>query len=297
MFNNTQLKIFHALQWRLVDIESNVPTIANQGFNAIQISPIQGTKEDGYAWWLLYQPTNLKIGNKQIGTKKELISLCKTCKKYRIKVIVDVVLRHVAGDAKEHYKPHEKVDPELLPYIVNTKECQDYNNRWDSTHLNTGMPMLNYDNPEYQHMITRFLNELKDCGVDGFRLDQLKHYALPEEGSNIMHIFEGYEMYGECIMCDQDILDSYTKYMDVLTEGRPKDTSKLIAKFESHDDYLEFGWSKRLTDDMRLDEWNVLINQCKYSAIFYVRPMNEKGECDELWRCDRMRQINGRGNV
>ena len=45
-------------------------------FDAIQISPIQGTKDSGIEWWKLYQPINLKIGNEQIGSKKDLIN-CK----------------------------------------------------------------------------------------------------------------------------------------------------------------------------------------------------------------------------
>ena len=57
-------------QWGLGSIIPMIPTVKEQGFDAIQISPIQGTKDSGLIWWLLYQPTNLKIGNTQIGTKE-----------------------------------------------------------------------------------------------------------------------------------------------------------------------------------------------------------------------------------
>ena len=51
------MKILHMFQWELGSI-----------------IPIQGTKDSGMEWWKLYQPINLKIGNEQIGSKKDLIN-------------------------------------------------------------------------------------------------------------------------------------------------------------------------------------------------------------------------------
>lgn len=280
------MKILHLFQWKLTDIMVHLEKIKEQGFDAIQIGPIQPTKDKGMAWWLLYQPTGLTIGNYQIGTHGELIALCEKCNKLGIKVIVDVVLRHVAGDEHDPLKPHKFVDKELLPFIRVTKQCDNYDDRWKCTHMATGMPVLDYDNPEYQHMIVNFLDALLACGVHGFRLDQLKHYALPEEGSNIMHLLSQYVFYGECIYCRQDILDKYTKYMKVLTEGRPSNPEMLIAKFETHDDFLEFKTTIGMNDNMRLTEWDVLVNKCGYDALFYSRPF------DKLWEHPLMKDIN-----
>ena len=58
-----------------------------QGFDAIQISPIQPLKEEGQIpWYLLYQPINFSIGN-QYGSREELIKLCKESKENNIKII------------------------------------------------------------------------------------------------------------------------------------------------------------------------------------------------------------------
>ena len=92
------MKILHLFQWRLEDIIPMIPKVKEQGFNAIQISPIQGTTY-GTEWWRLYQPINLKIGNTQIGTKEQLKKLCTGANQYGMKIIVDVVLRHIAGDS------------------------------------------------------------------------------------------------------------------------------------------------------------------------------------------------------
>lgn len=284
------MKILHLFQWRINDIIPELKTIKEQGFDAIQISPIQGTKDSGIEWWKLYQPINLKIGNEQIGSKKDLINLIQEARKFNLKIIVDIVLRHVAGDESYPLKPHRNVDPELLQYLAEPIDAVNVDgDRWQCTRRCTGMPMLNYDNPELQKLYKRFLDEMVFIGVDGFRLDQLKHYALPEEGSNIMDIFTQYNMYGEAINCTKELLDKYSNYMKVLTEGRPSDITKLVAKFESHDDYLDTGLTKRMNDGMRLTEWDILVNHLPgCDCLYYARPF------ETLWKSEDMRKINRR---
>lgn len=284
------MKILHLFNWKIVDIIPELDTIKHQGFDAIQISPIQGTKDSGLEWWKLYQPINLKIGNTQIGNKSDLINLVKNAHELDIKVIADVVLRHVASNPYHNLKPHDDVDEELLPYL--TEPIEGYNidnNRFQCTRRCIGLPMLNYDDPGLQKIYRRFLDELVDIGIDGFRLDQAKHYALPEEGSNIMNVFKQYNMYGECIYSPNWLLDNYSKYMKVLTDGRPSDITKLICKFESHDDYLEFGCTRLMDDKKRLLEWNSLVNnlrQCDH--LYYARPF------ETLWKSKEMAEINKR---
>ena len=282
------MKILHMFQWGLGSIIPMIPTVKEQGFDAIQISPIQGTKDSGMEWWKLYQPINLKIGNTQIGTKEQLRELCAVANQYGIKIIVDVVLRHVAGDPQSPLAPHKDVDPELLPYLCKEQiPCNNYEDRWQCTHRCTGMPMFDYNNPNYIAKVIDFLNELLDCGVWGFRLDQLKHYALPQEGSDFLNHLQPYNFYGECFFCDQWVLDAYSKYMKVLTDGRPSNISRLVAKFETHDDFLEFKATNRMTDHMRLVEWDVLVNHCGYDSLYYARPF------EDLWMSKEMKEING----
>ena len=284
------MKILHLFQWRINDIIPELKTIKDQGFDAIQISPIQGTKDSGMEWWKLYQPINLKIGNEQIGSKKDLINLIQEARKYNIRIVVDIVLRHVAGDETYPLKPHRNVDPELLPYLAEPIDGVNIDNdRWQCTRRCTGMPMLDYDNVKLRKLYRRFLDELVFIGVDGFRLDQLKHYALPEEGGKALELFSRYNMYGEALNCSKELLNKYSKYMKVLTEGRPSDITKLVAKFESHDDYLELGLTNRMTDEMRLTEWDILVNHLSgCDCLYYTRPF------ETLWKSEEMRKINRR---
>ena len=281
------MKIIHMFDWPFKDIIPMVRIVKEQGFDAIQISPVTGTKER--YWKMLYQPINFVIGN-YLGTREDLENLIKESNKYGIKIIVDVVLRHVAGDEREHLKPHRLVDPELLKYLDAPIEAVNIDgNRFQCTKRCTGMPMLDYDNPGLQALYIKFLDDLVRMGVWGFRLDQLKHYALPQEGSTILDLFKDYNFYGEAINCPRWLLDEYSKYMKVLTDGRPSDSTRLVAKFETHDDYLEFGWTKRMSDSMRLREWDCLVNNLIYSDhLYYARPF------ETLWMSPEMKKINTR---
>ena len=74
------MRILHLLQWPLNDITDEVMNTAKrQGFDVIQINPIQPLKEDTslseLKWWMSYQPCDLAIGN-QYGSKLDLINCC-----------------------------------------------------------------------------------------------------------------------------------------------------------------------------------------------------------------------------
>jgi alpha-amylase len=88
--------ILRAHTWSFKTIEENIPLIAAAGFNSIQVSPVQKTKATS-PWWILYQPLNLHIGN-YLGTYDQFKSMCTTAHRYGIKIIVDVVLNHVANN-------------------------------------------------------------------------------------------------------------------------------------------------------------------------------------------------------
>ena len=79
--------------------------------------------------------------------------------------------------------------------------------------------------------------------------------------------------------------------MKVLTEGRPWDISGLIAKFETHDDYVGegpgLGLTKRMSDQMRLTEWDILVNHLPgCDCLYYARPF------ETLWKSEEIRKIN-----
>jgi len=288
--------IAHFFQWRLTDITKELDNVKLAGYNAIQISPMQGCKDDGNEFWKLYQPTHMAlVGSKQIGYKKDLIELCSEAKKRNIKVIADVVLRHTAGVNSGELIPHETVDKKLTdnPYFwTNAKNTTNFKDRWSATNLAFGMPMLDYNNWELQDIYIRFLDELKESGCDGFRVDMSKHFALEEEGSVFWtRVFSRYSSlfnYAECLECDKNLLDKYTKFINVITDYYlPTDKSKAIIYIMSHDTEETWGFTKKMKDNDIIREWRNLLNDNKEShVLFYIRSWSD------LWKSDAIKEIN-----
>lgn len=288
-------KVLHLLQWRLTDIIENLETIKSQGFDAIQVSPMQGTVE-GEEWWKLFQNTNFKIGNTQIGSRHDLKQLCEKSHKVGLDVYVDVLFHNVAcAKDEDGLVPHPKVEPEILVYVLDRPKVKNWNDRYDTTHNSTGLPMCDYFDEGYQRLCIKYLRDLESCGVDGFRVDQLKHFATPEEGSdfipNVFGEFDNLYIYGEVLNSPQHIIDMYAKYMVVLTEFRTTDKNKTITFFESHDMYFHQWTPSRHWDEYELcRRWGALVNGENINALFYARPF------DDTWKCNNMKKIN-KGDV
>lgn len=294
------MRILQAFHYKYKELIPLLPKIKEQGFTHIQLSPCTETKEPSREYkdfWLQYQPLSLTIGNSQVGTKKDLIDLCAECDKYGLYIIMDVVLRHCAGSNTNCAKPHELVDKKLLPFIINRPQLFDENNRYDVVHNSTGMPMLDVENKDYQKLVIEFLDELIECGVDMFRLDQYKHYALPEEFenegtfvTNVMNRYGKNMWIGEVLFEDnKELLGEFTKFAYVFSMNGI-DNHRIVRAVECHDTYLNndgVGYTRSMNDEIIIREYDYLCSYARHT-MFYCRPLNN------TWMDSRIREINKR---
>lgn len=286
------MKIVHLFNYRLNDIDVN--KVKDQGFEAVQISPVQPCKE-GEEWWKLYQPFDFAIGNK-LGSKEDLINLCSRATKEGIKIITDVVLNHVAGKDSGEIEPHNRVNKKLLRegYLKDKRCISNWESRWEVTHNSIGLPTLNTYNYDIQLLTIDFLNELIDCGVGGFRFDSAKNIALPEEDCSYwINVLDGLKNknlfnYGEVINASTELIEVYQKYINVLTNGYSWDREKLVVFPFSHDTDLEFGYTKNMSDIICTEEYGVLTELFPHT-IFYARQYNM------CWQNKEIKEINKRG--
>lgn len=274
--------ILHMFQYPIRDIIKFLPEIKTQGFTDIQISPIQPLKQDDGPWWILYQPISFSIGNTMIGNKDELIDLCTKARDYGIGIICDVICNHMASSNTGEIIPNEKVDKLLIEtkefWKDNTK-IQDWKNRWDVTHKSIGLPGLDLSNNDLQKIVLDFLTELLECGVSGFRFDAAKNIQLPDEGSsfweNIPREYCGRKIfnYAEIIFEDKILLDRYSRYVNILSEGSCTNKSKMVTFVESHDSFFEFKYTAKMQEWDIIREWRHLLQDNKeWSVIYYCRP-------------------------
>ena len=293
--------IFQAFNWKIKDIKDNLGKIAMQGFTAVQISPLQGTKQEYGDWWIYYQPTNFKIGN-QLGDRCDLIELCTEADKFNIRIIADVVLNHVAnkGGGNDRFIPHDNVDAFIRDnkyFFHERKGIQNHNDRWQVTHYGIDLPDLDTSNYDLQNIMIEFLNDLIDCGVRGFRFDAAKHIELPDDydGSHFWsRIISGLKskdlfLYGEVIEADKETVDRYTKYINVGTNKYGSDMSKLVLWPYSHDDDKTYHRMDNVEWYDVVNRWASLLTNNKEShVLFYPRE-------DREWQDDIVREINMRG--
>lgn len=188
--------ILHCWCWSFKTIEDNLDTIAQAGFTAIQTSPanecfegdsggleIMGKGATG-KWYYHYQPTDWKIGNYQLGTREEFISMCNAARKRGIAVIVDVVPNHTTTH-KDEISPafiRAAGGMDKLYHRNADHNIRTFSNRREVTSaMLGGLPDVNTENPLFQEYFLNYINDLISCGAGGFRFDTAKHIALPDD--------------------------------------------------------------------------------------------------------------------
>lgn len=288
------MRVLHLFNWRLEDVEKELEKISEQGFDAIQINPIQPLKEDGLRqWWMSYQPIGFSIGN-YFGSKDDLQRLCSEAEKYGIRIIADVVCNHMAAKNDDALHPHEKVDPKLRnrsDFWKEARNVENWKDRYQVTHYCMGLPGLNVAEHDLQDMIIDFLNELIDCGVSGFRFDAAKSIGLPEEGYDfwprVIYCLKKYGLivYGEVIFSEKELIDRYCQYIGVLTNCDGSNRNRIVSFVESHDSYYDFGYTKNIDSAEIARNYRNLVNHYD-NTLFYARPF------DETWKTDIIRQAN-----
>ena len=219
--------ILQAWNWSFKNIENLLPTLAEQGFTTIQVSPPneikKGTK-DAYViqsdnqngWWMFYQPAGFQLNestDNALGTKAEFVSMCSKADEYGIKIIVDAVINHMgtkegddtntSTDPMSHVTPKAaQFEPEIynnklfhtpwakMTYKENPAEHSQYESTYDLTrNCTSGLPDLKTEDSRVQTAIYDYLDELIAAGADGFRFDAAKHIETPEDISSLKSDF------------------------------------------------------------------------------------------------------------
>ncbi len=288
--------ILHCFDWTAAQIEEEIPSIAQAGFTAVQLSPVH-QKEGASSWYMAYQPYDYHIGN-SIATTESLTSLCKKAHEYGVKVIVDVVANHTNGN---------------LTYVAdrlkNTSLYHDYTggidygNRWQVTHGKIGMWDLKTEDSNVQSIIKTYVAELKACGVDGIRWDAAKHIGLPSEGDQFWVNVPDKSMYnyGEILDSpytgdDGTLLKEYAKYIcftdNVYGDGMASSfksgnvpssignfnqkgvaDNRLVYWGESHDTYSNDGGSSKYISQNNIDKaYAIAAGNNSATALYFSRP-------------------------
>lgn len=292
------MRILHLFNWKLRDIIPELEKISSQGFDAIQINPLQPLKNEfSNDWWQSYQPCGFRIGNR-FGSEHDLYELCNIAWQYNIRVIADVICNHTAGKDNGQLEPHENVDKVLTdnPYFWKERKCiYNWEDRCEVINYCMGVPGLRTDNYDLQDIIINFLNRYIELGVGGFRFDAAKNISLPYEGNDFWPRVIGslskrdLYIYGELIFVSRKLIDDYSVYMDVITNSDSNNNDRVVKYIENHDSYLEFGYSKCISSNMISNYYKNLCHEY-INTLYYARPF------DDEWKSQVVAEANNVGN-
>ncbi|WP_294392812.1 starch-binding protein [uncultured Clostridium sp.] len=250
-YEEEQGAILHAWDWSFKTIENNLDAISNAGYTAIQVSPIQGNKDgsitDTKRWWILYQPINFKIGNKQLGDREEFKNLCDKAKEKGIKIYVDVIANHTGNDNDDATKYPDNIDDDIKNIGEDAwhnplHSVASWDDRFEVTHGCVGLPDLNTENKRIQNLFKKYLQDCLDCGADGFRVDTAKHIGLPTEEGNCRsdfwpNAFGGLRtqdnkkpyVYGEVLQGGADNYKEYSNYINLTSSNYGNNVRKAVG--------------------------------------------------------------------
>jgi alpha-amylase len=165
--------IYQAFNIPFRDIKAQLPELQNLGYTYIQVSPPQKSNPSP-EWWARYQPIDYTIIDSPLGNEKELKELINAAHSRKMKIIIDVVLNHMANYG--NYAKTLKY-PRFSPQDFHPKSCIDYNNRISVKQgwINCDLPDLKTDSPHVRQEAKNYLKKLLTLGADGFRFDAAKH--------------------------------------------------------------------------------------------------------------------------
>ena len=285
--------VFQAWMWKLNEIP--VEEIAKQGFTAIQTSPLQPLKEKIHSnldnAWTVYQPTGYTVGN-DLGNEEDLRNLANKCHRNGLKLIVDVVFRHLAnerGNDVYHTIPYEYRHFYNESFINIT----NWEDEYEITHKSlSGLPALNLNNEHLQKVQYNYLRKLKELGVNGIRFDAFKHITkeyrikLAEE---IKELGMMEDTYGEMIYANKELQKNYNE-LPLYVNQSIYNSSQYCAVV-SHDDW-EGSTNPFLNRDPNYlyAEYGYMMDMpCKPNVVYFCRQKE-----DNLWRSENIRNINAR---
>lgn len=214
---------------------------------------------------------------------------------------------------------------ETLFHKGNSMDITDYGNRLAcTTYKMGGLPDINTERTSFQDYFIEFVNDCIECGADGFRYDTAKHIGLPDdpkendgfennfwervttEVTNAKDLF----IYGEVLQGNNDRIADYINAIGKTTSSTYGskirssvstnfvDTSavkeywlgdvplNMVTWVESHDNYINDGTWKELTNEQVILGWSIITAREKGTPLFFSRPYN--CSFDNMWGMNRI---------
>jgi alpha-amylase len=184
--------IVHLFQWPWASVANECTGVLGpKGFGGVQVSPPQEhvvLPGRGYPWWQDYQPVSYQVASRR-GDRAAFASMVRTCHAAGVKIYVDAVVNHMAGGASTGRgsagATYSQYAYPSVPYGYDdfhhcgrngNDDIADYGDRYEVQNCElVDLSDLRTESSYVRGKVTGYLDDLISLGVDGFRVDGVKH--------------------------------------------------------------------------------------------------------------------------
>ena len=203
--------IVNLFQWNWRSVGAECPRLAKVGYSGVQVSPAQEhVQVVNNPWWVDYQPVSYLIASRR-GDRAAYQGMVAACHAVGVKIYADAVINHMAGgdagtgwagSAWTHYDYPGIYQTQDFHHcgIAANDDISDYQNRAQvQTCELVNLADLDTGSDYVRGRIAAYLNDLISLGVDGFRVDAVKHLSADDMAAIVGRLSTPVERYYEVI--------------------------------------------------------------------------------------------------
>lgn len=214
--------IYQAFNEPFAVVEGKLDKLKTLGYTYVQVSPpFKSANTD--IWWGRYQPIDLFKIEGPLGHEGQLKSLIAAAHRKGLKVLVDVVVNHVAdpsynGNSLDfpQFDHDDFHDPDGRRCISDFRDRHQVTQFWlCDPNLNHHLPDLKTQSSKVREVHKNVFRWLSAMGVDGYRIDAVKHVEPEYFADVVPAIANGKFVYGEVIGETLDESNLYTPSLRV----------------------------------------------------------------------------------
>lgn len=251
----------HLFEWKWNDIARECETyLGPNGFAAVQVSPPnEHAVVEGRPWYERYQPVSY-ILNSRSGNREEFVNMVKACKNAGVDIYVDAVINHMTGTLPQGEErvgisgsrfgrfayPDYSYDDFHHCGRNGNDQINNYGDRYEvQSCALVGLADLNIEKDYVRDRIARYLNDLVDIGVAGFRIDAAKHMSTNSLNEILKRVKGNPYIYQEVIDQGGEAISAneYFQNGDVTEFKYSLDLSRVMQNGKLHwlNDKAQFG--------------------------------------------------------
>ncbi len=204
--------VVNLFQWNWKSVAAECPRLAKVGYAGVQVSPAQEhAMVVNNPWWVDYQPVGYQITSRR-GDRAAYAAMIQACHAVGVKIYADAVINHMAGSDSGvgwagpawsgHYTYPGIFQPQDFHHcgLTGDDDIHDYQNRAQvQTCELVNLADLDTGSDYVRGRIAAYLDDLISLGVDGFRVDAVKHMSAEDVGAIMARLSAPVERYYEVI--------------------------------------------------------------------------------------------------